>query len=69
MKDSSYKTENEDIIKVLRSDARFIEAKKDPSKREVLVKEADKLGLKFSKNIGDVKLQELINEASIKAED
>jgi hypothetical protein len=37
LEDGCYKTDNKDIIKVLKSDDRFIEEKKDLSKKETLI--------------------------------
>ncbi len=68
LENSSYSTENKDIIKVLKADDRFIGEKKEPSKREKLIAEANKLELEFANNISDQKLQELIDKAKAKSD-
>ena len=46
----------------------YIKEEKEPSEREKLIAEANELGLEFAKNIGNQKLQELINEAKAESD-
>lgn len=63
-----YSTENKDVIKALKADDRFVEEKKEPSEREKLIAEANKLELEFAKNISNQKLQELIDKAKAESD-